>query len=42
MKASEIHEPGYWAFCGETDMGQTEPALCRGCGGNLMPAFTPS
>lgn len=25
-------KPGqHWAFCGETDMGQTEPALCNWC-----------
>lgn len=23
----------YWNFCGETDMGQTLPALCIECGG---------
>ena len=23
----------YWSFCGETDMGQTLPALCTRCGG---------
>lgn len=28
--------PGqWWSFCGETDMGQTLPALCRECGGDL-------
>ena len=27
--------PGqWWGFCGETDMGQTLPALCTECGGN--------
>jgi hypothetical protein len=26
--------PGqYWSFCGETDMGQSLPALCTECGG---------
>lgn len=26
--------PGHhWRFCGETDMGQTLPALCKQCGG---------
>ena len=26
--------PGqWWSFCGETDMGQTAPALCTECGG---------
>ncbi len=26
--------PGqWWAFCGETDMGQSAPALCTNCGG---------
>ncbi len=23
----------WWKFCGETDMGQTLPALCTECGG---------
>lgn len=23
----------WWGFCGETDMGQTMPALCTHCGG---------
>lgn len=23
----------WWHFCGETDMGQTAPALCTNCGG---------
>lgn len=31
--------PGqYWRFCGETDMGQTAPALCTECGGELKLA----
>lgn len=31
--------PGqYWAFCGETDMGQGEPALCKECGGEFTLA----
>lgn len=31
--------PGqHWAFCGETDMGQTEPALCTECGGEFVRA----
>lgn len=25
----------YWVYCGETDMGQTGPALCTGCGGEF-------
>lgn len=25
----------WWNFCGETDMGQTLPVLCKGCGGNF-------
>ena len=25
----------WWAFCGETDMGQTMPALCTECGGKF-------
>lgn len=23
----------WWNWCGETDMGQTLPVLCKGCGG---------
>ena len=25
----------WWNFCGETDMGQTAPALCTECGGRF-------
>jgi hypothetical protein len=25
----------YWSFCGETDMGQSLPALCTECGGEF-------
>lgn len=25
----------WWRYCGETDMGQTEPALCSECGGTF-------
>lgn len=33
--------PGqHWAFCGETDMGQTAPALCTNCGGPFNPLAT--
>ena len=28
----------HWAFCGETDMGQTAPALCTVCGGEFLRA----
>jgi hypothetical protein len=28
----------YWTRCGESDMGQTSPALCTNCGGNLLLA----
>lgn len=28
----------YWTFCGETDMGQTEPVCCTRCGGQLILA----
>jgi hypothetical protein len=24
----------WWGYCGETDMGQTRPALCTECGGS--------
>lgn len=31
--------PGqHWAFCGETDMGDSEPALCTECGGEFKRA----
>lgn len=31
--------PGhYWAYCGETDMGQSLPALCTECGGEYKLA----
>lgn len=31
--------PGqHWAFCGETDMGQSLPALCTACGGEYRRA----
>jgi len=25
----------WWGYCGETDMGQTGPALCEDCGGTF-------
>ena len=25
----------WWTYCGETDMGQTSPALCTECGGSF-------
>jgi hypothetical protein len=28
----------WWSFCGETDMGQTAPALCTKCGGTYRLA----
>lgn len=28
----------WWQFCGETDMGQTAPALCTECGGEFILA----
>ena len=28
----------WWGFCGETDMGQTLPALCTECGGHHILA----
>lgn len=28
----------YWGFCGETDMGQSMPALCVECGGEFKRA----
>ena len=34
--------PGqWWRFCGETDMGQTLPALCTECGGSYIRADDP-
>lgn len=34
--------PGqWWHFCGETDMGQTLPALCTHCGGEYIRADDP-
>lgn len=34
--------PGrHWAFCGETDMGQSLPALCTECGGTFVLAEPP-
>lgn len=33
--------PGrWWGWCGETDMGQTAPALCVECGGDYELAET--
>ena len=29
----KLAQPSWWNFCGETDMGQTAPALCEECGG---------
>ena len=26
----------YWNFCGETDMGQTDPVKCTHCGGDFI------
>ena len=35
--------PGqWWNFCGETDMGQTLPALCTECGGSYILDGTPN
>jgi len=31
-------EGQWWKFCGETDMGQTAPALCTQCGGSFKRA----
>lgn len=30
-----LKEGQWWHFCGETDMGQTPPALCTECGGRF-------
>lgn len=32
----------WWSFCGETDMGQTVPALCTECGGEFILNGTPN
>lgn len=29
----KLRQGQWWNFCGETDMGQTGPALCKDCGG---------
>ena len=26
----------WWNFCGQTDMGQTDPVQCTHCGGDLI------
>lgn len=31
----ELAAGQYWTFCGETDMGQTLPALCIDCNGSF-------
>ena len=28
-----FEDKNWWNFCGETDMGQSMPALCTNCGG---------
>ena len=33
-----LAEGQFWTFCGETDMGQTAPALCTECGGEYKLA----
>ena len=33
-----LKEGQWWGFCGETDMGQTLPALCKECGGEYKIA----
>ena len=39
MSCRKALAPGqYWSFCGETDMGQTLPALCTDCGGSFKLA----
>ncbi len=35
---SKLSTGQYWGFCGETDMGQSVPALCTECGGTLKLA----
>ena len=35
--------PGqWWNYCGETDMGQTAPVLCKACGGEYERAAAPA
>ena len=38
---AELAMGQHWAFCGETDMGQTMPALCTECGGPYKRAEVP-
>lgn len=33
---SVLKEGQWFRFCGETDMGQTAPALCTHCGGEYL------
>ena len=32
----------WWGYCGESDMGQTEPVLCTECGGVFILNSTPN
>lgn len=32
----KLAEGQWWIWCGETDMGQTGPALCTHCGGPFI------
>lgn len=34
MGCRKAIKDSWWNFCGETDMGQTLPVLCKGCGGD--------
>ena len=34
----KLEEGQYFWWCGETDMGQSMPALCTECGGNFKLA----
>lgn len=34
----KLAEGQWWSFCGEADMGQSLPALCKECGGEYVLA----
>ena len=37
----ELAAGQWWLFCGETDMGQSFPALCTECGGKYKLKIKP-
>ena len=36
----ELRDDQWFLWCGETDMGQTAPALCTECGGEYVLSDT--